>query len=424
MDNLSSSEINIALLTLGGLVLVLGLFSGFLKKRLWLSDPLMALLAGVLLSPGVFGLIHLTHWGKPETILEEGARLAIAIQVMGVALRLPKEYIFNNRRILFILLGLLMPLMWLASGLLVYLILGLPVWVSLLVGAVLTPTDPVVSSSVVTGKVAEENLPDRIRNAISAESAANDGLAYPFVLLPILILTRPTGEALWHWFGKTLLWEVGGALLVGALIGLAAGKLLKWAERRQTVNKPSFLAYTIALSLVVLGFVKLIGCDGIFAVFAAGIAFDQVVGGQERSEEEGVQEAIDRFFTTNIFLLLGLYLPWQKWLELGWKGMLLVIAVLFLRRLPAVLVLRPFLGKLKKLPDALFIGWFGPIGAAALFYAFLSMRKTGLEEPWVVASLVICASILVHGFTATPLATLYAKIHEKRSADRLSHSAH
>jgi NhaP-type Na+/H+ or K+/H+ antiporter len=149
----------------------------------------------VLLSPSAFGLIDLSHWGKPETILEQGARLAIAIQVMGVALRLPKGYPFKNWRILAVLLGPIMLIMWLVSGLLVYLIFGLPFWEAMLVGAVITPTDPVVSTSVVTGKVAEENLPERIRNSLSTESAANDGLAYPFVLLPILILTKTPTEA-------------------------------------------------------------------------------------------------------------------------------------------------------------------------------------------------------------------------------------
>jgi NhaP-type Na+/H+ or K+/H+ antiporter len=89
MSQLNPSEINIALLTLGGLVIVLGLFSGFLKERLFLSDPILALLVGVLLGPFVLGWIDLAHWGKPEAILEQGARLAIAIQLMGVALRLP-----------------------------------------------------------------------------------------------------------------------------------------------------------------------------------------------------------------------------------------------------------------------------------------------------------------------------------------------
>lgn len=407
MGGLDSNEINLALLTLGALVLGLGVFAGIIKERLFLSDPLIALLVGILLSPPVLGWIDLAHWGNPEGILEQGARLAIAIQVMGVALRLPRKYPFQHWRTLAALLGLVMPLMWLSSGLLVYLILGLPFWQAMLVGAVLTPTDPVVSTSVVTGKVAEKYLPKRIRNASSAESAANDGLAYPFVLLPILLLMRPNGEALRHWFVHTLLWEVGGAILLGALIGYGAGKLLLWAEAKQTIEKQSFLAFTVALSLFILGTVKLMGSDGILAVFVAGLAIDLSVRGSERAQEEGVQEAVDRFFTLYIFVLLGLAIPWAEWLELGWAGLLLPIAILLLRRLPAVLLLRSFLPQVKKLPDALFIGWFGPIGVTATFYAFFSLRQAGVEEAWTAGSLVVCASILVHGLTATPLAKQY-----------------
>ena len=38
------------------------------------------------------------------------------------------------------------------------------------------------------------------------------------------------------------------------------------------------------------------------------------------------------------------------------------------------------------------------------------MRETGIEEVWVVGSLVICASLLVHGVSATPLTKLYGKL--------------
>jgi len=87
------------------------------------------------------------------------------------------------------------------------------------------------------------------------------------------------------------------------------------------------------------------------------------------------------------------------------------MAVLLLRRLPAVLALRPLLGPLRaKGKDVLFLGWFGPIGAAALYYAAFSLRETGVEAVWVVGSLVICASVVIHGVTATPLTKLYGRL--------------
>jgi NhaP-type Na+/H+ or K+/H+ antiporter len=82
-------------------------------------------------------------------------------------------------------------------------------------------------------------------------------------------------------------------------------------------------------------------------------------------------------------------------------------AVLLLRRLPAVRAVTPILPQARGVQDTLFLGWFGPIGVAALFYAALSLREIGVEEAWTVGSLVICASILVHGVTAAPLTRFY-----------------
>ena len=87
---------------------------------------------------------------------------------MGVALRLPSGYPLLRWRSLAVLLGLAMPLMWAASGVLTWLVLGLPFWVAMLVGAVVTSTDPVVATSIVTGRVAHRNVPGRIRHLISA----------------------------------------------------------------------------------------------------------------------------------------------------------------------------------------------------------------------------------------------------------------
>lgn len=406
------TELNLALAIVGGLVLLVGLLSGPIKRSL-LSAPLIALSIGVLAGPAGLGLLDLAAWGKQETILEQAARLTVAISLMAIALRIPSGYPFKNWRSLAVMLGPVMTLMWLASGLLAYLILGLPFWLAMLIGAVVTPTDPVVSSTIVTGDMAERKLPARLRNLLSAESGANDGLAYPFVFLSILMLERPASEALGHWLTATVLWEVLAAVIMGAILGYTAGWLLQLAKDRQIIEEPSYLAYTIALSLLVLGATKLAGTDGILAVFASGIALNMAVDTETDTESERVQEAVNRFFILPIFVLLGLALPWEQWLELGWKGPALVGAILLLRRLPAVLMFGPLLRKTRQVSgahDALFLGWFGPIGVAALFYATLSVREAGADAAWVVGSLIICASVLVHGISAAPLTNLYARL--------------
>ncbi|HEY9738051.1 MAG TPA: hypothetical protein V6D06_17285 [Trichocoleus sp.] len=86
MNYPSANEVNVALLVMGVLVTTLGLFSAFLKAQLLLTEPIAALGVGVLLGPAVLNWVDLTHWGNPDGILEQGARGAIAIQLMALAL--------------------------------------------------------------------------------------------------------------------------------------------------------------------------------------------------------------------------------------------------------------------------------------------------------------------------------------------------
>jgi NhaP-type Na+/H+ or K+/H+ antiporter len=177
------------------------------------------------------------------------------------------------------------------------------------------------------------------------------------------------------------------------------------------MERTSLLTVSLALSLTVLGVTEHLHLNGVLAAFVAGIVFNFAGSSDAKESQEEIQEAISRFFDLPIFVVLGMALPWEGWLELGWGGILLVAAVLVLRRLPALLALRPLLGPLRgKIKDVLFLGWFGPVGAAALYYAAFSFRETGIEAAWTVGSLVICASLLVHGVTATPLTKLYGKL--------------
>lgn len=406
-------ELNIMITAMGGIVLFLGLLSDYFRRHWWASDPLFALGLGVLLSPIALDWIDPDSWGiSRASLLEQSARLTLAIGLMGVALRLPRGYFMRNWQAAVVLLGAVMPLMWLVSGVLVSWILNLPFWEAMVIAAAITPTDPIVSSSIVTGAVADENLPGRLQDLISAESGANDGLAYPLMLLSIAMFAPSQAQPLPQLIA-VVLWEVGGAVGVGALVGYIAGRLLEWAEQKQTIERQSFLGYTIALSLVVLGMAKLVGTDGILAVFVAGLAFDHAVSAQERAEEDNVQEAINRFFTLPIFILLGLTIPWQAWGNLGWRAILLVVAVLLFRRLPVLLLLRHGIPPLQNRTEAMFMGWFGPIGVAAMFYAGYALRETNVEV-WTVCSLMICASIVAQGLSSSPFTRRYGQYARSR----------
>lgn len=402
-------EFNLIAALLGGMVLLLGLVSKRLAASPIPPTP-VALLLGVVLGPHVLGWLDVAALGEEALIREKLARLTLGIGLVGVALRIPGEFPRRNWRAMAVLIGLGMLLMWAISTLLVFLILGLPFWLAALVGAIVTPTDPVAASPIVTGQVAEENIPQRLRDTISLESGANDGIGYLFVFLPFLMLTHAADEALRRWLLHTLLWQVGAATVLGLLLGYAAGRLLQAAESRGTIEDDWRLIYTVALALAAIGTGRLIGSDEVLLVFAAGAAFVQVVSADEREEEDRGQEAVNRFFSVPVFTLIGLTIPWEGWRALGPNGVLLAVAVLLLRRPPVLLLLRPLLPNVRNVPEALFLGWFGPVAVAALYYASIMEHRLHQPVVWHAVSLVICASVLAHGMTGAPFTRCFGRV--------------
>jgi sodium/hydrogen antiporter len=145
-------ELNLVLVIIGGLVLLLGLISELIRRRLIVSEPIIAVAVGFVLGPGAgFGFIDLTQLEFSQRFLEEAARTTLGIGVMGVALRIPKGFIARHWRPVTFLLSLVMLTMWAISGALAYFLLGLPFWIAMLIGAIVTPTDPILASSIVTG---------------------------------------------------------------------------------------------------------------------------------------------------------------------------------------------------------------------------------------------------------------------------------
>lgn len=387
-------------------VVMLGLTSGPLQK-LPLSRPLLALGVGIVAGPIGAGLLRPEEWGEPHSILKEAARLTLAISVMGVALRVPVRDLRKVRRPLLLLLGPGLLLMWATSSGLAWLTFGLAPLMALAVGAAITPTDPVVAASIVTGHVAKDKLPRDSRSILSAESGANDGLAYLLVLLPLMMMTEGLEVGLVRVLTHTIPVGVLLAVGIGAVLGGLTAAALRFGDKRGWVEHSSLLGLTVALALLAVAGAHAVGSDGILAAFAAGVAFNALVDRKAELEDENVQEAVSKLFTLPIFVLAGALLPWSAWLEQGWTLLVFALAVLVLRRPLAVLLLVPFMRVKRR--DALFFSWFGPVGVAAIYYA-LHAEET-LHDPriWTMASAVVVVSVLLHGVTASPGVLLYGR---------------
>ncbi|EKV31775.1 hypothetical protein C882_3526 [Caenispirillum salinarum AK4] len=408
------TEFNILVFAAAAVVLLLGLSSGVAKAWLPVSEPMIAIAAGILIGPLGMDWLRLEALGDPHAITEQVARMTITVAVVTAAVRLPPGF-FTSRKVIgpAIALGPGMLAMWGVSSLLAWGFLEVDAWTAVLIGAVVTPTDPVLAGAIVSGRLAESTLPKGLRSLISGESGANDGLGYPFVWLPLLMVHHPTREALSKWLLETWLWEVLAAAAVGLAAGWLASLLLRGARKAGLTGETSMVTITLALAFTSVAAVKLMGSDGILAAFCAGATFRVVTHDRTDEENEQFQEAAKRFFELPVFVLFGMILPVEAWAANPYAFTGLAVAVLLLRRPPAFLALTRVMPQTKDTADRAFVSWFGPVGIAALFYALLSLRHGAAEIVWHAASAVILASAVVHGITSTPATRRFRKGQEE-----------
>jgi len=184
MPTLAITNFNIVCSVLGGFITLYGLVSYLFKEKFYLSEALISLLAGVTFSP------HATNFVKPLDYTNNSqidlnavtlyfSRLVLGVQLVLAGVQLPSRYLQKEWKSLALLLGPVMTLMWLVSSLIVWgLVPDISFLQALAIGACVTPTDPVLSNSIVKGKFADKNVPPGLQKIVVAESGANDGLGY------------------------------------------------------------------------------------------------------------------------------------------------------------------------------------------------------------------------------------------------------
>jgi NhaP-type Na+/H+ or K+/H+ antiporter len=396
---------------------ILMIFSGVIFKKLQIhsiTEPLIALVVGILIGPDVLNLIKSAPQKEELKILKTACEFTIAVALMATALRLPQNFFRKNIKTQSNLIVFGMIFMWLSSAAVAYLVLPLLSFPEcLLLGAIVTPTDPVVASTLTTGKTAKKYLPGFLRNSLSFEAGVNDGLAYPIVFLS-LFLTGAAGYGFGEWFTRILLYETILCAILAYIFGKVSGFMMKKGHKAGLMSNKSLFSYSLAVTLVLLSGFALLKMNGIIAVFVGGYAFAQDLTSNEDLEEEKVQDAMERMTTVPVFFILGLMLPWQEWISLGWSAVAIVVLLLLFRRIPAILVLMPFLPLFRsKKKSGLLLGWFGPIGVATLYYGIHMQEKSGVEEVWVIPSLMVVASTFIHGLTSVPLEKLYFRKAER-----------
>lgn len=404
-------DINVVLTLITGVVILFSLFS-VLFQRMSMPAPTLCLAFGVLTGPFALDLIRLEDFGlPPSTLLEQAARITLAMSLAGIALRLPHGYWRRNIRWIAAIIGLGMAAMLLVAAGVLWAGLQVPLLVALLFAAIITPTDPVVTTPIVTGPLAEERIPERVRHNLSAESGINDGLGHLFVMVTVLLLSSPATVA--QDIARVLLWEVVGGAVLGMIIGFLMGRLFILVRSRGLMDESSYLVFLVPFSLFLLGVATLLNTEGLLAVFVGAAVFGQVIPQRDEAEEDKIDDAVNQLLLLPVFVLLGAALPLTGWLQQGWVVAAVLITAVFGRRLVTVWALRPLLKPLHDRSETLFISWFGPIGISALYYTMVAQKHTGNQDLFVWATLAITASVLLHGMSTAPLSR-WLKLREPR----------
>lgn len=394
--------IDVVLLAAGLVAIFVAAFLRHLQR--WsVTPPLLGLVTGVLLGPQGIGVLVIPA-GDDVHVMKIAARLLLAVALMAIALRYPVSEMRQRTREVAVLLFLVLPVMAAALAAGAAWALQLPVGLALVLGAALSPTDPVLASGIVTGELAERDIPERGRQVLSLESGANDGLAMPFLTVA---LAWALGRSMPTEVGMAI-YEVVAGVVVGIVAGTIAGRALRWARGHREIGPSVRAVYTLVLAAMVLGLSGVLNADGLLSVFVAGLLHNRVVTGGDRQVEVGIDESLNHFLVIPVFILLGAVLPWSDWAGLGWGGVVFVLVALFLRRLPVVLALRRPLRA--SWAHVAWLGWFGPIGVAAVFYLGHADEQ-GATDPrlWAAGTLVIAVSTLVHGLTAGPARLAYRR---------------
>ena len=425
-EQLSINKPHWAYLIIGGFTSLFMLVSLFVKEKLYIGEATVATICGVIFGPHAANLFNPLSWGNTDQITLECSRVVLVVQCFAVGVELPKAYMERHWRSVTFLLVPVMTFGWLITSLFIWWMITPLTWLeSLMCAACVTATDPVLASSVVgKGKFAKR-VPKHLRDLLSAESGCNDGMAFPFIYLSFyLIHYRPnTHEVAFHWFCETILYECIFGATYGVLIGYIGRHMIKWADRKGLIDRESFLVFYFVLALFCAGTGATLGTDDLLVGFAAGVGFSNDGWFTEKTEESHVSNVIDLLLNLAYFVYLGSIIPWEQYNapQIGltpWKLVVIAIFVIFFRRIPIMMALKPVIPDIKTWREALFAGHFGPIGVGAIFAAILARAEleTDTTTPlnvlptdpstenylvvqiiWPLTTFLVITSIVVHG---------------------------
>ncbi len=378
-------------LTAFAVTLLIAVLVSGLAERSVLSTAVLFLLAGFLC--GAFGALQFE-----ATDALVGALMMLALfsilytDGMHVGLsELRKAWYLPGRALI---LG--MPLTLLLTAACAHWVAGLGWIESLLVGAILSPTDPVFVAAL----VGREEVPHSLKQLLNVESGLNDGIALPIVIYLLAIAEHEQFDAV----------LTTGEVLAGVALGIAIPWLAVHLEQSRffsaAVNYRPLNAF--AIGLLVLAVCLSLGANEYLAAFAAGVTVATIDPGLRQSFRE-FGELVSELLKLAALLVFGSMISWEDVRAVGGAGFTFALLTLFVVRPVSMGI--ALVGSSMPWRERAAAAWFGPKGFASVAYGILAL-KSGIpnaEHVTLLVATVIAGSILLHSTTDVLVADWFAR---------------
>jgi NhaP-type Na+/H+ or K+/H+ antiporter len=392
-------------------LVIAGLLVGYalVSRKLhgwWVSMPAAMLTAGYLVGPGGFDLLNL---GVGSEVVKLVAEITLALMLFHDASRIGLTSLRGQASLPLRLLGIGLPVMIVLGTVVAYVFFPSAGWLAAaLMATMLAPTDAALGEEVVS----DSRLPGWLRQGLNVESGLNDGLSVPIFLVLLGVAAAPEGwqsGALLSEFARTIGFGVAAGIVLGG-----GGGLLVRAARQQGYMLGSWVRYAvlaIALSCYV-GAAVLHG-SGFIGAFVGGLMFG-TVSEQRGASAMGLTSHLGTAFDTVSFVLLGAVLLPIGLQYLTWQ--VLLYAVLSLVVIRVVAVFTAMLGTRAAWQTTAFMGWFGPRGLATVVFTVMLLEEDIANTGAIAAVAIVgvALSVFAHGFSAPPLAGVYARWYSSR----------
>jgi NhaP-type Na+/H+ or K+/H+ antiporter len=260
-----------------------------------------------------------------------------------------------------------------------------------LIGAVLSPTDPVFAAAI----VGRRGVSQRLRHLLNVESGLNDGLALPIVVALLALQGAAERKLVAHLF----------ELLAGGFIGVA----VTWAALRLervrlfAVARSHEPLFPFAIGVVVIALAELVHANQYIAAFSAGITV-ATVHPPETREFHAFGENVAELLKLAALLVFGMLISREFLREIPLAGYVFAVLVLVVAR-PAALAVS-LAGAPLPPREKLAAMWFGPKGFASVIYGILVLESgtRGANHAFHLIALAVVASIIAHSSTDVAVA--------------------